>query len=66
MIECKFITKIIPNEGSPIYKCSKNNVGNSECYLKIKEHLKNDNVIPNGECPYVHRNTPLSDCPCYE
>lgn len=67
MLKCKNLTKKVPEEGSPIFKCSKNNKSNNfECYLKIKEILKENNFMPDGECPFANRNISLLICPCFE
>ena len=65
MLKCRHQTKIIPQEGFPIYKCSLNTGDNPECFLKIKTQLKNENV-PNGECPFAYRDIRLSECPYFE
>ena len=73
MGECRFLNEIKEKEAvltecieRTLYKCSKNDSIDSDCYKKIKEHLRNENVIPNGDCPFVYRGLPLSECPCYE
>lgn len=65
-MNCKHLT-IIPQEvGGTLFKCAVNNDKYIECYGRIKEKLNNDNVFPNGECPFAYRNVSLPDCPCYE
>lgn len=66
MLSCRHQTKIIPEEGFPIHKCSLNTGDSPECFLKIKAQLKNDNVVPNGECPFAYRDILLSECPYFE
>lgn len=73
MEECRFLKKVIKKEPvllgnieHTLYKCSKNDGDNSDCYLKIKEHLKNENVMPNGECPFANLGIHYSECPCFE
>lgn len=73
MEECRFLYKKIKKEAAltgcierTLYKCSKNDGIDSDCYLKIKEHLRNENIIPNGECPFANLNIALADCPCFE
>ena len=64
-MKCKYL--INPQEiGSPLYKCAVNNDKHIECYGRIKEKLSNNNVFPNGECPFAYRNNSLSDCPFFE
>lgn len=66
MTKCKYLT-IVPQEvGIPLYKCAINNIDNPECFGNIREKLLNDNVMPNGECPFYYRSLDISECPCFE
>ena len=63
---CKYLTVILLEIGSPLCKCRVNNRDNMACFQAIKEKLNNDNVIPNGECPFAYRKVDLSECPCFD
>ena len=63
--DCKHLTQIPQEIGSPLYKCDVNDGNHSSSYGRIKETLNDNNVIPNGECPFAYRNIELSNCPCY-
>ncbi len=63
---CKYLTMILQEIGSPLCKCRVNNSYNMACFLAIQEKLNNDNVIPNGECPFAYREVDLSECPCFD
>ena len=65
MKDCKHLTRKPQEIGSPLYKCDVNNDKHIFCYGKIKEKLSNNNVFPNGECPFAYLNIDLSKCPCY-
>lgn len=73
MEECRFLKEVIKKEAvltgyieSTLYKCSKNDGNDLNSYMKIKEHLRNENVMPDGECPFVKLQRPLSECPCFK
>lgn len=63
---CRYLTVIPQKIGSPLYKCRVNNSDIIACFMAIKEKLNNNNVIPNGECPFAYRKIDLSECPCFE
>lgn len=63
---CNNLTVIQQEVGSPLCKCNLNNSDNIACFEAIKEKLNNDNVIPNGDCPFAYRRIDLSECPCFE
>lgn len=65
MKDCKYLTVIQQEAGSPLCKCDINNMDIGGRYGDIKGGLKNKNVIPNGECPYAYNGLDLSECPCF-
>lgn len=38
----------------------------TEHFLNIRKKLKNDNIAPDGECPFAKRNILLTECPYFE
>ena len=32
----------------------------------IRDSLKDNNVIPNNECPYMYRGIDQKECPCFK
>ena len=65
MKDCKHLTQIPQEIGGPLYRCAVNNGKHISSYGKIREKLCDNNVMPNGDCPFAYRNIELSKCPCY-
>lgn len=65
MTKCKYLTIVSQETGLPLYKCAINKGAYPKHYGKIREKL-NNNVVPNGECPFYYRSLDISECPCFE
>ena len=67
IIKCKHITEKKQDNGFPLYKCSYlYGFKTTEHFLNIRRKLKNDDVAPNGDCPFANRNIPFTECPYFE
>lgn len=66
-IKCKHIIEKKQDNGFPLYKCSyMYGIKTTEHFLNIRKKLKNDNIAPDGECPFAKRNILLTECPYFE
>lgn len=63
---CVNLTIIPRQEGMPFYRCSICDLNHGGDFGKIKDSLKDNNVIPNNECPYKYRDIDQKKCPCFE
>ena len=63
---CKNLSIIPRQEGMSLYRCAIFDHNHGGDFGMIRDSLKDNNVIPNNECPYMYRGIDQKECPCFK